>query len=199
MGFCMIGMAACTPAGINGALFQMWNHGVTTAMLFLLVGVLYDRAHHRNIDGFGGMWAPMPYYGGITALAFMAGLGLPGLAPFVSEFLCLVGAFQATHPGAELLGFIPGAHYYQVLTSVSVLGVILGAGYFLWSYQKVFLGPLNERYRHFHDMNGREWFTLAPLAAITIILGVFPKPILDLQRETVTWLVQNVVRMPWIP
>src|SRR6185369_10652934 len=94
MGYVMLGMAALTPQGINGAVLQMFNHGTVTAMLFLLVGVIYDRAHHRNIDGFGGLASVMPVYTGVTAIAFFAALGLPGLSAFISEVLVLLGAWQ---------------------------------------------------------------------------------------------------------
>ena len=94
MGYVMLGMASFTPQGINGAVLQMFNHGTVTAMLFLLVGVIYDRAHHRDIDGFGGLASVMPVYTGVTALAFFAALGLPGLSAFISEVLVLLGAWQ---------------------------------------------------------------------------------------------------------
>ena len=98
MGFCMLGMSSFTPEGINGAVLQMFNHGTITAMLFLLVGVIYDRAHHRDIDGFGGLAMVMPVYTGIMAIAFFAALGLPGLSAFISEVLVLMGAWQYSPP-----------------------------------------------------------------------------------------------------
>ncbi len=196
MGFCMIGLAGCTPAGLSGCMFQMWNHGCITGMLFLLVGVVYDRAHHRNIDGFGGLWTPMPKYGALTALAFMASLGLPGLSGFVSEVLCFVGAFQASDP-AENAVWGYGASYYRVLTALSVTGVVFGAGYFLWSYQKVFLGPLNPKYEAIEDVTWREQLTLWPLAAIIVALGIFPKYYLDIVGDSLKFVV-NHVQMPWL-
>jgi NADH-quinone oxidoreductase subunit M len=198
MGFCMIGMAAATPAGMTGALFQMWNHGCITGMLFLLVGVLYDRAHHRNIDGFGGLWDRMPMYGGLTALAFMASLGLPGLSGFISEAMCFLGAFQASpDAGPKYFWFFPAELYYKTLTALSVLGVVFGAGYFLWSYQKVFLGKLNPKYADISDVNPREQFTLWPLALLVVAFGIYPKPILDLLTPSVTLLCQQVGQ-PWL-
>jgi len=201
MGFCMIGLAGCTPAGLAGCMFQMWNHGTITGMLFLLVGVVYDRAHHRNIDGFGGLWTPMPKYGGLTALAFMASLGLPGLAGFVGEALCFVGAFQAggasVQDAAPYFGFLPPDTYYRVLTALSVTGVVFGAGYFLWSYQKVFLGPLNPKYERIEDVSLREQLTLWPLAAIIVFLGIFPSYYLDRVTPALNWLVGHV-GMPWV-
>src|SRR5258705_12936774 len=98
MGYVMLGMAAFTSQGINGAVLQMFNHGTVTAMLFLLVGVIYDRAHHRQIEGFGGLAGIMPVYTGVTALAFFAAMGLPRLSPFISEVPVLLGAWQK-YPG----------------------------------------------------------------------------------------------------
>ena len=201
MGFCLIGLAACNPAGLSGCLFQMWNHGIITSMLFLLVGVIYDRAHHRNIDGFGGLWTQMPQYGALTALAFMASLGLPGLSGFVSEFLSFVGGFQGGTPGYkfELISgrTVDSDIYFKLLTSVSVLGVVLGAGYFLWSYQKVFQGPLNPKYANLEDMNLREMVTVWPLAILAVVLGVYPALYLNLIQPTINRLSEHMA-MPWV-
>ena len=197
MGFCLIGMAAVTPAGIEGAILQMWNHGLITSMLFLLVGVIYDRAHHRNIDGFGGLWTKMPWYGSITALAFMASLGLPGLSGFISEIACFIGAFQAGDPGAVgTYFFLPKPIFYKVLTALSVSGVVFGAAYFLWSYQKVFLGPLNPKYEDVADMTPREHLTLWPLTILVVVFGVYPQPLFDLIERSSMVIVQQV-GMPW--
>ncbi len=199
MGFCMIGMASGTTAGIAGCLLQMWNHGLITSMLFLLIGVVYDRAHHRNIDGFGGLWTKMPAYGAITALAFMASLGLPGLSGFISEALCFIGAFQAQGPVTDANYFYVFApvSYYKVLTAFSVLGVVFGAAYFLWSYQKVFLGPLNPKYQDIKDMTAREHVTVWPLVLLIVAFGVYPAPLINLMSESVKVLV-NQVGMPWV-
>ncbi|MBI3857911.1 MAG: NADH-quinone oxidoreductase subunit M [Planctomycetes bacterium] len=201
MGFCLLGLAACNPAGLSGCLFQMWNHGIITSMLFLLVGVIYDRAHHRNIDGFGGLWTQMPHYGSLTALAFMASLGLPGLSGFVSEFLSFAGGFQGGTSG-HLFELLPGRtiqsdYWFKVLTSISVGGVVLGAGYFLWSYQKVFQGPLNPKYASLEDINVREMVTVWPLAILTVILGVYPSFYLNLIQPAINRLVDHM-HMPWV-
>jgi len=177
MGYVMLGMASFTPEGINGAVLQMFNHGTVTAMLFLLVGVIYDRAHHRNIDGFGGLASVMPVYTGFTAIAFFAALGLPGLSAFISEVLVLLGAWQ----------------HYPVLTVIGASAVILTAGYMLWMLQRVYLGPVNEKYSSFPDVSPREIFTLAPLAVIVIILGVYPQAVLDLMMASLNSLNQIVV------
>ena len=170
-------MAAFTPQGINGAVLQMFNHGTVTAMLFLLVGVIYDRAHHREINGFGGLASIMPVYTGVTGLAFFAAMGLPGLSAFISEALVLLGAWQK-YPG---------------LTVVGASAVILTAGYLLWTLQRMFLGPPNEKYLTLPEINGRELFTLVPLGAIVIFLGVYPTPILNLQSPALLRLNEQVL------
>ncbi len=174
MGFCLIGMAAMTSQGLHGAVLQMWNHGIITGMLFLLVGVVYDRAHHRDIDGFGGLATKMPIYAGVVSLAFMASLGLPGLAGFISEALCFLGMWPI----------------YPVFTAIAVSGVVLGAAYFLWSYQRIFFGPLNEKYENITDINDRELFTLIPLAILAVFVGVYPAPVLSWMTATLNHLQQ---------
>jgi len=180
MGFCMLGMASFTPEGLNGAVLQMFNHGTITSMLFLLVGVIYDRAHHREIAGFGGIAERMPRYAAITTFAFFAAIGLPGLSGFVSEVLCFLGGFKE----------------YRVYTIISVSGVVLGAAYMLWTYQRVFLGALNEKYKGLAEINGREILTLVPLALIVLIAGVYPKFILDLMNSTMTAMSHAFTNLP---
>src|SRR5215813_5459467 len=177
MGYVMLGMATFTTQGINGAVLQMFNHGTITGMLFLLVGVIYDRAHHRDIEGFGGLAAVMPNYTGVTALAFFASMGLPGLSGFISEILVLLGSWQK----------------FPVLAIIGASGVILTAGYLLWTIQRVYLGPLNEKYKSLPDINGREMFTLVPLGAIVILVGVYPNVVLDLLRASLDQINQIVL------
>ena len=177
MGFVILGLAARNDSGITGAILQMFNHGVISAMLFLLVGVLYDRAHHREINGFGGLGTRMPIYTGITTLAFMASLGLPGLSGFVGEALSLLGAYGK----------------FKWLTILSTIGIVVGAAYFLWTLQRVFLGNLNPKYEDLPEINGREILTLVPLAILTVLLGVWPNLAIDMFRESVTNLV-NVLQ-----
>ncbi len=177
MGYVMLGMASFTPQGISGAVLQMFNHGTITGMLFLLVGVIYDRAHHRDIDGFGGLAAVMPVYTGVSVLAFFASMGLPGLSGFISEVLVLLGAWQK----------------YPLLSALGASGVILTAGYLLWTIQRVYLGATNEKYKAMPEINGRELFTLVPLGIIVIILGVYPNALLDLLRASLDQLNQLVI------
>ena len=190
MGYAMLGMAAviaasgfygenylAAQAGISGAVFQMFNHGTISAMLFILVGVIYDRAHHRDIDGFGGLARQMPIYAGVAMVAFMAGLGLPGLSGFISEFMCFVGAFPV----------------FRTIVILSTLGILLNAAYFLSAYKRIFFGELNEKYSGLSEIDGRELFTLIPLAVITLILGVYPGPFLNMIKETMSVLIDQVV------
>jgi NADH-quinone oxidoreductase subunit M len=177
MGYVMLGMATFTSQGMSGAVLQMFNHGTITAMLFLLVGVIYDRAHHRDIEGFGGLAAIMPTYTGVSALAFFASMGLPGLSGFISEVLVLLGAWQK----------------YPILTIFGASGVVLTAGYLLWTIQRVYLGQLSDKYKNLPEINGRELFTLIPLGIIVIILGVYPHAALDLLRASLDQLNQSII------
>ena len=172
MGFVMLGMSALTDAGMNGAVFQMFNHGTITAMLFLLVGVIYDRAHHRDISGFGGLANVMPRYLGIFSFAFFASLGLPGLSGFISEVMVLVGAFPV----------------WRTFTIISVFGIIITAAYLLWTLQRIFFGATNPKYEGIADINARELFTLVPLAVIILFLGIWPHPVLNLMNTSMSYL-----------
>ncbi|RMF62979.1 MAG: NADH-quinone oxidoreductase subunit M [Calditrichaeota bacterium] len=177
MGIVLLGMSGLTALGMNGAVMQMFNHGTATAMLFLLVGVIYDRAHHRQIDGFGGLAVRMPIYAAVVSVAFFAGLGLPGLSSFISEAFSFLGAF-----GSQVFNLKP-------ITIISTLGIVLTAGYFLWTFQRMFLGELNPKYATLPEINGRELFTLVPLAVIVILLGVYPAPLLNLIKTSLNELV----------
>ena len=189
MGYVLLGMAAvvaagakydsnliAAQAGMNGAVLQMFNHGTITAMLFILVGVIYDRAHHRNIDGFGGLGVRMPIYAGIVALAFFAGLGLPGLSGFISEAMCFIGAFPV----------------YRAIVIASTLGILLNASYFLWAFQRIFMGKLNKKYADLPEINSREIFTLVPLGTLVVILGIYPAPVLNVMKSTLAHLIEIV-------
>ena len=178
MGYVMLAMSSLTAAGMNGAVLQMFNHGTITAMLFLLVGVIYDRAHHRDIEGFGGLANVMPRYLGVTAIAFFASMGLPGLSGFISEVLCFIGAFPV----------------WRTFTIISIGGIIITAGYLLWTIQRMFFGSVNPKYTSLPDINARELFTLVPLAIIVILLGIWPHPILNLMNTSMTYLGQLVQR-----
>ncbi|MBI3616370.1 MAG: NADH-quinone oxidoreductase subunit M [Candidatus Omnitrophica bacterium] len=173
MGFVLLGFSAMTLTGFNGAALEMFNHGMITGGMFLLVGVLYDRAHTRELEAFGGLGARVPVYGGLLSFFALASLGLPGLSGFISEFLALLGCFP-THP---------------VVTSASVLGLVLGAAYFLLTLQKILLGPLNPKWANLAEISPREIFTLVPLMAFILWIGLWPKTALDLQTPALSALL----------
>jgi NADH-quinone oxidoreductase subunit M len=174
MGVVVLGMASMNTQGMTGAVFQMFNHGTITAMLFLIVGVIYDRTHTRGLNEFGGLMNQMPKYAAVMTVAFFAALGLPGLSGFISEAFSLLGAFQT----------------FRTLTIISVITIVLTAGYMLWVLQRVFLGSLPEKWKGLTDMNGREMAMLAPLAAIVIFLGIYPSPVLDLMNSSMNYLAE---------
>ncbi len=176
MGYVLLGMAAMNQAGMNGAVLQMFNHGTITAMMFLCVGVVYDRAHTREINGFGGLGMQMPLYFSFFSFALFAALGLPGLSGFVSEAMIFMGAFPA----------------FRTITMISALGIIVGAAYVLWMLQRVFLGPKNDKWDSLPDINAREMFTLVPIGILVLLFGVYPMPVLDLMRVTLNNLVKVV-------
>lgn len=169
MGYCLLGIAGMTTAGFTGAVFQMLAHGIITGALFLLVGVIYDRAHTRDLSAFGGLAVKLPVYSALMAMTCFASLGLPGLAGFIGEFLCFLGAFQT----------------WKVAAAISVLGIIATAAFFLRMMQKVFLGKFNEKWAELEDMTARELFSIVPLAVLTVLFGVYPKWPLDLMNKTI--------------
>ncbi|MBI2194166.1 MAG: NADH-quinone oxidoreductase subunit M [Planctomycetes bacterium] len=186
MGYCLLGMASLSAIGLNGAIFEMLGHGFVTGSLFLLVGVVYDRAHHRDIDGFGGLGVRVPKYAGLMTLACMASLGLPGLCGFVGEFLCLLGAFNPN----RILG---NDATFKVFTALSVIGILVTAGFFLWMIQRVFLGKLNPKYAELPDLDGRETVAAIPLAVMTVLAGVFPWFLLKVMDPASQALVTHIV------
>jgi len=175
MGYCVLGIAAATVTGISGCVFQMVSHGLITGALFLLVGVLYDRAHTREIRAFGGLWAKLPVYSGVMILFCLGSLGLPGLSGFISEFMVFIGAFPV----------------FKVLVGIAVLGVVITAGYFLRMIQAMFLGQFNTKWEALTEISGRELFTVTPLAILMIAIGVYPSPLANMIKAT----VQNIVHL----
>jgi NADH-quinone oxidoreductase subunit M len=160
---------------LQGAVLQMFNHGIITGALFLLVGVIYERAHTRDLQAFGGLGVKMPVYYTIMATACLASLGLPGLAGFVSEFYVFVGSFSIL----------------KLLTCLSVIGVIVTAAYLLWTIQRLFLGPLKDVWRNITDMNAREVVSVLPLVGFMIAVGVWPLPFLNTMQTT----LQQVIKL----
>jgi NADH-quinone oxidoreductase subunit M len=164
LGFIVLGTFALTSAGLQGAVVQNVNHGITTGALFLLVGMIYDRRHTKKIADFGGLAKVMPVFAGFFLFMTFASIGLPGLNGFVGEFLVLVGSW-ATLP---------------VYTGIAAFGVVLAAIYLLWAYERVFTGvPDKEENRRLLDLSGREIALLAPLAILALLLGLYPKILLD--------------------
>ncbi|MCG3127136.1 MAG: NADH-quinone oxidoreductase subunit M [Phycisphaerae bacterium] len=167
MGYVTLGMAALTEAGLQGAMFQMIAHGISSPMCFFLVGVIYERAHHREINRFGGLWLSMPVYGTLATVGFFASLGLPALCGFIGEVYVVFGTFAS---GAAALGA-----YAKPFAIIAASGVILTAAYILWMIQRVYLGKERSEYANFPDANRREVLILAPLAILAVALGIFPK------------------------
>lgn len=182
MGYVLLGMASLTTQGTIGALFQMFNHGTITAMLFMIVGVVYDRAHTRGVNDFGGLALQMPVYTGIVTVAFFASIGLPGLSGFISEALVFLGAFSSDS--------------IRIIAAISTLGILLTAGYMLWTLQRVFFGKLNPKWSELPDINKLEIAALAPLAVIVILFGIYPSPMLSLMNTSINKLVEIVSNAP---
>jgi len=178
LGFVMLGLFALNPLGIQGGILQMVNHGLSTGALFLIVGMIYERRHTRDVDAFGGLWKVMPVYAALTLIVTLSSMGLPGLNGFVGEFTILLGAF-----GSKAIGS-------PWFAGLSALGVILAAIYMLYMFQKMFLGPLDEdENQKLKDLNAREIVTLVPLLVFIFWIGVYPKPFFDLMTPAVEHLV----------
>ena len=169
LGFVVLGLFSLQATGVAGAIFQMLAHGLSTGALFLLVGMIYERRHTREISDFGGLAHVMPVYATFFMITTLASIGLPGLAGFVGEFMILFGSFGSTT--------LPHA---RLLTVLAATGVVLGAIYMLWMYQRVFLGKLaNEKNRGLNDLTAREVMVLLPLIVFMFVLGVRPQLVLD--------------------
>ncbi|WP_421872139.1 complex I subunit 4 family protein [Marinoscillum sp.] len=188
MGFVLLGLAALTSEGVTGSLFQMVSHGFISGALFLVVGVVYDRTHDRQIEGLSGLASKMPKYTFFVVLFFFASLGLPGLSGFVGEVLVLIGAIGAQHAN----GLFP-----RWIGMVSVLGIIISAGYYLWTLQRMFFGKYWTKQADWDakmlDLTTREWLMLLPLALLTVLFGVFPSLLLDPIENTMQFFVQSLM------
>lgn len=178
LGFVMLGIFAFNLQGVEGAILQMVNHGLSTGALFLIVGMIYERRHTREMDAFGGLWKIMPVLGSLTLVVTLSSMGLPGLNGFVGEFTILLGAF-----GSEALGS-------PWFAGIATLGVILAAVYLLHMFQKVFLGPVTHSENlSLKDLTAREILTLAPILGMIFWIGLFPKPFFALIAPTVEKLL----------
>ncbi len=176
MGFVTMGIFAVTAQGVAGGIFQMISHGIVSAALFLCVGVVYDRMHTREIAAYGGLVNRMPLYAFVFLIFSLANVGLPGTSGFVGEFLTLIGTFRVN----------------TWVATLATLGTILSAAYALWLYRKVIFGKLEKpSLAAIRDIGWREIAILTPLVALTILFGIYPKPVLDMSSASVTQLIDN--------
>ena len=179
MGFCILGFASMTSEGLNGAIFMLFAHGTISGLLFLVVGVVYDRAHHRDLNRFGGLMWKMPAYGAIAAMAMFASLGLPGFSGFLGEITTFLGSFRTE--------YYAGA---KVLTILATLGLVFTAAYYLRAIQRVLLGKTNPACESFPDASKREMISMLPLLVPTIAFGIYPAPLFELIRPAVEHLLR---------
>ena len=177
LGFCTLGIFALTPLGLSGSVLQQINHGISTGALFLIVGILYERRHTREIAEYGGISNVMPVYATITMIMFLSSMGLPLLNGFVGEFTILQGTFMENWKWGAW----------------AVPGVVLAAAYLLWLYQRVFFGQVtNPKNEKLHDLTPREVLTFVPLIMMAFWIGLYPKPFFQILEQPVNRLVQTV-------
>ena len=177
LGFVVLGIFALNPQGVDGAIYQMLNHGVSTGGLFLLVGMIYLRRHTREISEFGGLWKVVPVYAAIFMVVMLSSIGLPGLNGFIGEFLILLGTYL----------------HSNVAAYIAVTGLILGALYMMWAYERVMWGPISKAVNEtIHDLTPREIGVMAPLIILMLFMGLYPKPLLDRIEPSVGLLLNRV-------
>jgi NADH-quinone oxidoreductase subunit M len=184
LGFVMLGLFALNLQGVQGSIYQMLSHGLSTGALFLLVGMIYERRHTRMIDDFGGLWKQVPVFSAFLLVVTFASIGLPGLNGFVGEFLILLGAFAVT----------PG------WTVAAATGMILGAVYMLWMFRRVIFGPLTHPdNQNLKDLNVREISLLAPILLLVVLMGVYPTPFLERMKPAVELSLKRILSTPAVP
>ncbi|MFQ5849183.1 MAG: NADH-quinone oxidoreductase subunit M [Candidatus Binatia bacterium] len=177
LGFVMLGIFALNLQGLQGAVYQMLNHGLSTGALFLIVGMIYERRHTRMIADFGGLWKQLPILSAFFLVVTLSSIGLPGLNGFIGEFLILLGAFNSV----------------PVWTVGAATGIVLGAIYMLWMYRRVIFGPLSHpENQNLKDIGPREIVTLAPIVALILFMGIYPQPLLSRMRPSVELLIRRV-------
>jgi NADH-quinone oxidoreductase subunit M len=181
LGFVILGLFSLNQQGVEGAILQMVNHGLSTGALFLIVGMLYERRHTRDLEAYGGLWRAVPLLGSLTLIVTLSSLGLPGLNGFIGEFTILLGAFNST---------ALGSFWYA---GIATLGVILAAVYLLHMFQKVFLGRLDKpENKVLIDISGREIIILVPILVLIVWIGLYPQPFFDLISPTVNQLLMAI-------
>jgi NADH-quinone oxidoreductase subunit M len=191
LGFCVLGLFALTEMGIEGSIYTMLSHGLTTSGLFLAVGVIYERRHTRRMSEFGGLWATMPVFGAMFLICVLGSAGLPALSGFVGEFLAIVGTFIAGREfGGNASTFAAAYPDFiwmpKLLAAIAATGVILGAVYLLTMFQKVMFGPItNDRNRGLPDLSVRELIVFLPVVVMIFVMGVFPRPFLNKMHASV--------------
>jgi len=183
MGYVMLGISAAMAVStasvttkataLSGAILQMFNHGIITGALFLLVGVIYERAHTRDLHEFGGLGVKVPVYTAIMSLFCFGSLGLPGLSGFISEFMVFLGAFPI----------------FTLITVISVIGIVVTAAFFLWTIERIFFGPLKEKVANLPDMNLREILAVSPLIVFMLWVGIYPAPFLNTMNSAILHLL----------
>lgn len=175
MGFVMLGLSAMTVQGLNGAVLQMFNHGTSTAMMFFMIGILYERSHHRWIvkpdgsRGFGGLYTQLPVYSIIFIIGMFASMGLPGMSGFISEALIFLGIYQK----------------FTTITVLALFGLLIGAAYLLWMFKRMFFGEVNPEVKEYNDMTKLEVTYMIPLCVAVIVFGIWPSPILNMMKASV--------------
>jgi len=183
MGYVLLGISVMTHTGFQGAMFQMIAHGISSPMCFFLVGVIYDRAHHREINRFGGLWLTMPKYGTMATIGFFASLGLPGLCGFIGEIWVILGTFEAMDKYT----------WAAPMAILAASAVVLTAGYILWLIRRVYLGKEKEEYAGFSDTSPRETFILVPFAILCIAMGIFPmQTVFNFTNGTLDLMLEHV-------
>jgi len=186
LGFVMLGIFSLSQVAVSGAILQMVSHGISTGALFLLVGVIYDRRHTRDLDEFGGLASVMPVYTALFVIVAMSSIGLPGTNGFVGEFMILSGTFASGYGG------VAGLPWARIFASVAALGVILAAIYMLHAVLKMFWGPIaNDKNAKLVDISRRELRALVPLIALVFWIGLFPRTLLDSMQPAVADFVRN--------
>ncbi len=176
LGFVILGVFAFTQQGVSGGVLQMVNHGLSTGALFLLVGMVYERTHTRDLSEMGGLARGMPWLMGVFLFVSLSSIGLPGLNNFVGEFLVILGTFAAN----------------RAFAAIAASGVVLGAIYLLWAYQRMAQGPVPEKHAKHPDLSIREAAVIAPIVAVILVIGVYPKLLLDRIEPTTTAVVEHV-------